>query len=91
MASGVPIAVLKGEGLSNDMENYVIDYGRGAKKLSKIADMESWIATILRGQDSSGNVHQSIDPQNFDFLIDSIGNADGNSSLRAFREINSIA
>ena len=90
MASGVPIAVLKGEGLSVGIEQYVIDYGAGAMKLFNKQDIESWIATILSAQDSSGNVHQSINPQNFDLLIDFIGNADGESSLRALREIISM-
>jgi hypothetical protein len=90
MASGVPIAVLKGEGLSGEIEQFAIDYGAGATKLSNTQDIESWIATILKGQDSFGNVNQSIDPQNFDFLIDSIGNADGNASFRALREIISM-
>ncbi len=87
MASGVPIGVLNGDGLSDDIKHYVMDFGRGTMKLSSVQELENWISSILSSQDSSGNVHQSIDPKNFDFLIDAVGNADGNASLRALNEI----
>jgi hypothetical protein len=87
MAFGVAAGVLYSDDLQKHTKRYVIDYGQGATKLTNYDDFENWINGILTSQDSSGNISQSIDPINFEFLKGAIGNTDGNSSIRALNEM----
>jgi len=90
MASGIPISVMRFSTKDNQYEKFVIDYGIGASYISTHEDFRDWVDNILKSQDESGNIHQSIPPENFDYLQKAVGNSDAKSGLRVLREIMQI-